>query len=217
MLKSILNIFKSKPRWHNSNFKYQVEKAFTLGGIDYYSCTDFINIPSERAFEAMSFYNELDMKVDKAFLQGHTSAIENIINSGSIQISKIAQLNQDLKNRLELVYDPDLLYKLASVVFFDENEDPTRYDKEYNRLKIIKWKSLGIDSFFLSVPLNKLLPSFDFSKLDSQTFTEMSLILNSLKAEQVEKILSLIKSNKKDEEIARLLQLQVEELQLSTK
>jgi hypothetical protein len=214
MLNLIQNIFKSKPRWQTSNFKYQVEKAFTLGGIDYFSCTDFINIPSERAFEAMSFYNELDMKVDKTFLQGHTSAIESIINSGTIQISKIAQLNQDLKNRLDLVYDPDLLYKLASVVFFDEKEDPTRYDKEYNRLKILKWKKAGLDAFFLNIPLNKLLPSLDFSKLDSATFTEMTTVLNSLKKEHIEKILSLIKSNKKDEEIAKLLQLQIEGLQI---
>ena len=214
MLNLIRSIFKSKPRWQTSNFKYQVEKAFTLGGIDYFSCTDFINIPSERAFEAMSYYNELDMKVDKTFLQGHTLAIEEIINSSRIEISKIAQLNQDLKNRLDLVYDPDLLYKLASVVFFDEKEDPTRYDKEYNRLKILKWKKAGLDAFFLNIPLSRLLPSFDFSKLDSATFTEMTTILNSLKKEHIEKILSLIKSNKKDEEIAKLLQLQIEGLQL---
>jgi hypothetical protein len=73
------------------------------------------------------------------------------------QIDKIAE---DMLSRTNLMFEPEVAYKLASVVFIELNEDPNSYNESYNRSKIESWKkNESVLSFFLQLPLMSLMPS----------------------------------------------------------
>ena len=184
-MKKITLLLKRFKEWmairEDPNFevqeKHQVEKAMILDGVQYYQFADINNMMTGRAFVALDFYNELSMRCTREYLEEHCTTMEGILNSGSIDLVGIAQLHTQLKERLTMILDPDIVYKIASVVFFDENEQPYTYDFKYNQKKIEKWKALGTD-FFLQIPLNDLIPSLDLSEVDLQAYTTVANLIN---------------------------------------
>jgi len=152
-----------------------VEFAFSIGGIDYFQCGagEFTNMPFNRAEKAMVFYEELKANIDYNYLLWVTNEIEALLNKGNLV--KVASLVSLLKERLNLAPEPDLVLKLASVMYFDKNESIYDYDFAYNKKKIANWKTNKLDAFFLKMPIEKLLPHIDFSKIDSIQMKEAML------------------------------------------
>jgi hypothetical protein len=66
--------------------------------------------------------------------------------------------NNRLSERLNYLVSKDIIYKIASIAFIDENENPLSYDTKYNESKIQNWKDNGADAFFLSQPMRRLIP-----------------------------------------------------------
>jgi hypothetical protein len=209
MINKIKSLF-SKPVWQKESPKYVIEKAFTLGGKQYYHINDFINIPCERALMAIQYYNEMEMKVDSKFMTAHVEAILDATNRG--KLTEVAQLTQDLKYRLSTVSDYDTILRLGSIMWFDDNESHLTYDETYNEKKIKEWKKLKVESFFLSVPLKELLPSLNLSKVDSDIFTNLTKATSQLKIEQLERIMQSITPNNKNKDLLNSLELQISEL-----
>ncbi len=175
LIKSISSYFQKKPKDFIpfKDSKYIIKYAFTIGGIDYYCFDDTFNLPYERGLKAISFYEESRMKCSLEYLKLHTEAIDNILNSKSIKIYDIKKLNDQLAERLKFVVDIDLLYKLASVIFFDKNEIPTTYEFKYNVEKIEHWKKhKDIGDFFLQMPIVRLIPFLKESNQISQDYAE---------------------------------------------
>lgn len=161
--------------------KYRIEYAFTCGGTKYYRFADISNLPYERGLMAMNVYNEFDMRCDRSHLLRHVDAMDKILHEQKIDIFKIQQLNEVLKQRLELMTDVNLLYKLASVVFFDKTENPAVYEPAYAEQKIAKWrKDQKVTAFFSQRPLQELIPSLQSAGLDFDTYTELQEELNKL-------------------------------------
>ncbi len=146
------------------------------------------------------------MKCDRTFLLAHNEAIENACNNG--KLTEVVRLNLDLKHRLSFVSDPDLLLKLASVVYFDENESPTTYDFKYNEKKIDEWKKDKLSDFFQVLPLQNLIPSLDFSKIDLKTFTQMNHEVRQLTVHQIDSILLNLSQTELNEDLRNKLELQ---------
>ncbi|HRH61221.1 MAG TPA: hypothetical protein PL045_11655 [Chitinophagaceae bacterium] len=139
--------------------QHQVQYAFTCGGIDYYHFADFNNIPAMRGLKTMVFYEEMRMKCTLKYLELHTDAVDNLlINSKKINVFEIKKLNDQLRQRITMALDTELIYKIASVVFFDKKEDISDYDFAYNGKKVMHWKKHDANSFFLRQPLIQLLP-----------------------------------------------------------
>lgn len=154
----------------------QTEYAFSLNGTDYFCCSDFINMPVRRAEKANVFYEELKANIDFEYLDWFTKEISACIDSKEgVKIGAIAQLNGLLKERLTLAPDPQLLLKLATVVFFDKNENINDFDFKYNEKKRSEFQKAGIDVFFCTMPTSKLVPHLDLSKLDSTQIKEAVL------------------------------------------
>lgn len=141
--------------------KYRIIPAFEYGGKRYFMFADQMEVPTERGFAALMVYNEMDMRVDREYLEMHCRAMGKLLSDPKkIQIGIIAQVTQNLKERLDLMVMPDFIYKLASVVFFDESESPYKYDMDYNAEKITAWKGdKATLAFFLRTPLVDLVPS----------------------------------------------------------
>jgi len=166
--------------------KYMIEEAFEIGGKKYYRFTDVFNLPIERGLMSLMVYEESRMKCSVEYLQKHIEATRKLLHAGKIDIFRINQLNEQLNERINFVLDIDLLYKLASVVYFDENENPSLYDAEYCNKKIEFWKkNKEVADFFLQKPLTELLPylrNVDFNLSEYSTVNEA---LNKLHSERL--------------------------------
>lgn len=164
--------------------KYRTEYAFTCGGTKYYRFADITNLPYERGLMASHVYNELEMRCDRKFLVYYADTIDKLLHEKTIDIFKIEKCNSILKQRLTMATDPDLLYKLASVVFFDKSENPWVYEPEYAEKKIAKWrKDKGVHDFFMQTPLLELIPSLQNVDTDLDTYTAMSEELHKIHME----------------------------------
>lgn len=166
------NPFRTKdPKKLFPEQKHVIEHAFGIGGIDYYRFNDVFSLPYERGLMAITFYEELRMKCTYDNLKLHTEAMRKLLNEPKIDIYKINALNEMLAERLNMVTDVDLLYKLASVVFFDKNENPCLYEMDYNQKKIEQWKKhKGVNDFFLQKPLQELIPFLNTVDLDLEKY-----------------------------------------------
>lgn len=167
-------LFKHKLKPYLVDEKYKVIPAFALGGEDYWCYEDYKECPTGRFFAAMGIYREMEMNCDKEWLMSYTKAIDKCLNplpGKTISLTSIAQMNINLRERLELMPFEDYVYKLASVVFFDETESLYGYDIDYNKLKIEKWKAAGGTlAFFSETSLRDLIPLLSMPKKDFQTY-----------------------------------------------
>jgi hypothetical protein len=168
--------------------KHIIEHAFTIAGVDYYQFADTFNVPYERGLMALAVYEETRMKCSKEYLEKHVKAVREVLHgSETINVFRIEQLNEQLNERLELVCDTDLLYKLASVAFFDENENPATYEPEYADKKIAFWKQhKGVADFFFQKPLIELIPFLRSADFDLNTYSQLSRELNKIHLERLQ-------------------------------
>jgi hypothetical protein len=159
--------------------KHVINYAFTCGGIKYFQFDDMFNLPYERCLKALVYYQEVKMNCTREFLQAHQQAINNILTSSKIDIYSIKTLNDQLGQRLDIPPDTELLYKLASVVFFDEKESPTNYEFPYGQKKIDHWKKHSdVHDFFLQRPMLELMPFLNDVGENLNTFHGMMQTVN---------------------------------------
>ena len=118
-------------------------------------------MPVERAFGARDVYTELDCGVDKKYLEVYFETIEALLDKG--KLSQAAALTRLARERTKDISNAMLLFKLASVVFVGEDEDPYRYDMQQAEDKIAFWiKNEDVERFFLNFPLNSYLTFLRF-------------------------------------------------------
>lgn len=164
--------------------KYRIEYAFTCGGTKYYRFAEIANLPYERGLMAFNVYNEVGMRCSREFLIKYADAIDKQLHQQKIDIFTIEKLNSMLKQRLTMTTDTDLLYKLASVVYFDKTENPNVYEPAYAEKKIAKWrKDKGVRDFFMQRPLLELMPSLANVETDLDIYSEMCSELNKIHSE----------------------------------
>jgi len=189
MIKKLINWLTRKNVFPQVN--YETKFAFTCGGVDYYQLVDFNNTPAMRGLKTMVFYSEMQMKCSLEYLKLHTEAMDNILlnNKGSINIYDIKKLNDQLKQRLEIALEMELVYKIASVVFFPKNENITDYDFGFNARKVAHWKKYGGADFFLFQPLQELLPVLKDMSGNLRNYMEVQQKVNKLHLENLLQLL----------------------------
>lgn len=171
--------------------QYKVVEAFRLEGVTYYMFEDQFNLPAGRGLCALTIYEEFNMRTTREYLEAHVRATELLLNSNPIKLTAIAQINQNLKERLNLALFPDHIYKLASVVFFDETESYYNYNYAYNAKKIEKWKAAGgtLD-FFLRTPLKDLIPSLKLPEQNAEHYFQTAEAVDHLHQQDLQEVLS---------------------------
>ena len=205
-MKHLLQYVKSffTPVWAKET-TYVIVPAFKIGGVQYFEYSDYVNMPVERAMHMKHVYQEFDLKVDRQLLEIHTKTTEKLINEaidaltikeGTLNTAKSMRLlnkalmfNTDIEKRNEFISDPYLIYKLCSVVYFDKNEDPRVYDQSYGEKKIEFWMKHKMGDFFLNLPLQRLIPHIDFSKIDTETFTKINQAVAAITIDQIDRYL----------------------------
>lgn len=185
---NIIDYFKSittkKPKLSDP-----VEKVFSIEGVNYYQFKDISKIKCQRALTVNDFYNELTMRATRDFLIKHTEAVEKLLNSTKIDIYKINTLNNQLKERLEMIYETEIIYKIASVVYFTNDENPYDYDDILGREKIELFKSKGT-SFFFETLFKNLIGSVDLSDKDLAIYMTVGSQITTEHLKNISTILS---------------------------
>jgi hypothetical protein len=194
MIEKITKLLKRKED-HFANSKQVTELAFTVGGIDYYQHVDELNIPYGRALNALTIYKEMDMKCDRFYLDQHIKAMSEIFAGKKIgfeEMSKMKQLNDQLKERVQWIIIPDHVYKLASIRYFDKNENPNSYDWKYAMKKIEHWKKHeSANAFFLREPILRLVPFLRSAKVDLKEYSEAVEAMTIVHLEHISLMLPL--------------------------
>jgi hypothetical protein len=190
----------------------QIEYAFTSGGTHYFKFTAEVNIPFQRAIAARDILTEELWQINPDFLKGWTESVLGIVVNGTIKPDKkvfeIGILTTRLKEQLELSFSLVRQMKLASVVYFDEYENPLDYQHPYNQKKVKSWMADNdVPGFFLNL--------LDFQSLPSLKELEMNFP-NYLQAESHQKfadlkhITSLMLSQKENADLLKHLDSQME-------
>jgi hypothetical protein len=146
-----------------------IEPAFISNGRQYYRLKDYFNTFSLRGLMALQVYEEWNMRMTREQLQEFITKSEKILsNPKAINIGEIARLVMQMKERLELVMPTsEIVYKFASVAFFDSSESPYSYDPEYCKAKIQRWKEAAdISDFFIVTRLKDMVPLPTLSEAD---------------------------------------------------
>jgi hypothetical protein len=147
---------KSKPTYKAD---YPLEYAFTCNGVEYFEFVDKNNLPYERGLEALTFYQEMQNGVTNDYLKAYNAKMNQLLSDPKkINLNEIIKLQARFEERCNYIVSKDIIYKVASVAFVDKYEPLTRYDFKMNERKIANWKENAGDSFFLSMPIKKLVP-----------------------------------------------------------
>lgn len=192
LLNKIRRKFKPSPELlFKVDKRHRIVFAFTSDGVDYYMFEKALELSYERALFAHLFYTEFQRGVDDDYIKQHTAAVMKIINSKRIELTKIYQLEKNLQDLCQVAFDPDLIWKIAAVTFFDKHEDPYMYDQVYALKKIERWKkSEDIKSFFLRLPLPELISFLKSSQSDIQSYSKVVEKQKKMSLSTIEEVLS---------------------------
>ena len=186
LITNLKNRFKNLPPTYKA--EYPLQFAFKCGGSDYFEFVDKNNLPYERGLEALTFYQEMQNGVTNDYIKNYNAAMSKLLSDPKkINLNEIIKLQAYFEQRCNYIVSKEIIYKVASVAFVDKNEPLTRYDFKANEKKIKNWKDNAGDSFFLSMPIKKLVPFLQQS--DSTSLMYLSIVE---KVEQIQAdILSL--------------------------
>jgi hypothetical protein len=166
MLKRLLRQWRKTPTHTNVVVPYplrtmldpghEVVHAFDFKGEAYWKFSNEYNLPFERMQAAMGILEELEMGVDKHFLQAVTQSVKEQLEKG--KLSEAWKWLHELDERLSWPIDADHVYRLAAVTFMQAHENPYAYDPMLARKKIDSWRTQDKDaellrSFFLKLGL----------------------------------------------------------------
>jgi hypothetical protein len=142
----------------------QIEFAFTSGGVNYFRFTSEVNIPFQRAIAAKEILTEelwqIDPKVLTGWVEGLIALLTDDKKKADKKLIEAGIMAYRLKEQMELSYSLVRQLKLATVLYFDEHENPLDYQYPYNKAKLESWtKHNDIPDFFLNLPDFLLQPS----------------------------------------------------------
>jgi hypothetical protein len=186
LITNLKNCFKNSPPTYKAD--YPLQFVFNCGGIDYFEFVDKNNLPYERGLEALTFYQEMQNGVTNDYIKNYNTAMSKLLSDPKkINLNEIIKLQMRFEERCNFIISKDIIYKVASVAFVDKSEPLTRYDFKANEKKIKNWKENAGDSFFLSMPIKKLVPFL--AKSGDTSLTYLAIVE---KVEQIQQdILSL--------------------------
>lgn len=171
-----------------------IEKVFQIKGVNYSKYKDISKVKNQRALTTNDFYNELSMRTTRDFLIKHCEASNKILNSTDINIYDLKTLVMQLQERLEMIYETDLIYKVAAVVFFTKDENILEYDDKLGMEKIALFKAQDKEDpnmgFFFGTLFKSLIGSTDISDKDLAIYMTVGQQMTKAHMETISTILS---------------------------
>jgi len=171
-----------KDRWD------QIEYAFTSGGVNYFKFVTEVNVPFQRAVAARDIFTEELWQINPDFLRGWNNGLINLLmdkkKKDDKKLYEVGVMASRLKEQMEMSVSLLRQLKLATVVYFDEQENPLDYQYPYNKQKLEHWmKHNDVEGFFLNLPEYAYLPSLTEYSTNFQTYLQAETLqsLNNLR------------------------------------
>lgn len=117
-----------------------------INGEQYYEFTNVADMPETRRQEYNSLREEAVMGITRELLVKVFDSILTYADEG--KMSKVVTEAFLVKDMLLNITSKEILYKMASLVYFDEKEDLSVYDLDYNNEKIKLFKQIKNQGFF---------------------------------------------------------------------
>lgn len=169
-----------------------INYAFTSGGEPYFYIKDVGETFCHRALEAIDVYDQWNMRCSKEYLQAHCQAMDEATIK-QLNIPEIVMLHQNMKERMGfIVPTADIIWKFASVAYFDSKENPYEYKESYAKEKIDRWKQNGdVNTIFFLSCIRNLIPLPDTSKIDLATYLKVQGLVGEKHLERLLSVKSL--------------------------
>lgn len=187
LLKNLFKKRSPKPEFnaHHVDVASIIEVAFKVKGKKYYRFKEERLIPAGRYKYIYSHLREVDMRMDLSTLRNYVNEFKNILGGGgvkkTINIGDLWKLVINLETRVALAFEPASVERLASVIYFDDTEDLSTWDKKYGAEKVEFWKANKCMDFFLTRPVGELLGAKDISIESLQAYIqEAEMIIKDL-------------------------------------
>jgi hypothetical protein len=168
----VLKHYKAGKKYtlHPDNGEY-IQYKFTCNGKHYYQYVHDHVMARLRYSFLSKFNNEtFELKINSDTLNSFMDKIIELCNSNkSVEAGRLAY---EVKERSEWLIEPEALYKLASVFYFDLNEKWDEYDEDYNAKKIDDFKKKDLIQYFLKELSNVQEDFLESSKLDLATYIQ---------------------------------------------
>ena len=169
-IKKIRYAILGEPKWRGVQADSPITYSFTWNGEDYYCFENPFTMPWQRAYVAMAYYEELNMRITKDFLLEILFVMKEEINKPKPGLTEVVKYINLLEERTRYVVEPETLLKLASVYYFTLDENPFFYDLIFNQKKIASWRKARTLDFFLQLPLQELAPLLTLPRETLQTY-----------------------------------------------
>lgn len=167
------NPFKHKPKEppfniHHPDVADRIELAFACGPAlrkrKFYRMkadvdqTNEFRLPTGRYKWVDAFLAQVNLRMSAPTLSAYMGDLKKALNGGKgeVRLDKAFHTIFCIESRLNLGFDPNLVKTLASIVYFDETEDLSDYDKAYCDKKIKFWEQYDCYDFFLTRPIAEL-------------------------------------------------------------
>lgn len=173
--------------------KYEVIPAFEFRDQTYFMHKDPMNTCLGRGLITMAFYEEMLMRCDVAYLKEYCAAIKAIFsNPNKVDLAQLFKITNHLEERVNfLAAVPEHVYKLASVVFFTEDESAFYYDQERGMEKVKAWEAEpGMYDFFLKGPLVDLVPFLALPDSNSENYLQVQKKIEEIHLKSLREVLS---------------------------
>lgn len=199
------NGIADKKHWEKFEF------VFSSGGRNYFKFRSDTNLSFQRYVAARDIFTEEMWQISPDGLKGWTdSAIKLLQDKRKKDEAKLFEMGvllARLKEQQELSFSFVRTIKLASVMYFDETENPYDFDYGYMVEKMNWWmKHNDVPGFFLKLPGVNYLPSLTELQQNFPIYlqTEVDLLLRNLTHS-----ISIISSDKESQDLVNTLKSQV--------
>jgi hypothetical protein len=172
---------------HHPDLAGHTELAFECKGKKFYRMAHEFRMPTGRYKFLDAYLLEHELRMTPKMFNDYLDKIEALLNGkgGVINLSQIAVTVHNMRTHANLLFVPDTIKKLASVVYFDDSEDLRDYDPEYGKKKIAIWETDDTYAFFLTKPIVELLNLEGTSVTSLQTYmNQAQIVLEGLTLDQ---------------------------------
>lgn len=190
----ISRLFKKDPQKRNiyhPDYSDQVEYAFQVNGVKYYRFKKAVKMPEFRNFYNSVYIDQYRRGVDDETLLAYLKTFKEHVDKG--QLGDLAYKVRLLEERLKANQNLDLLYQIATVNYFTEDEDLESYSVTDNKKKLEEFKKSKDNAFFLTNPMIDIFPQLSLYTKDSKAFSRMAEVAREL-TEQIDSLVFSLQS-----------------------
>lgn len=195
ILRQLRNILGIKPKLSPHRFTINhpdieghTEVAFEVNLIKFYRFKEEYRHPVGRYKYLYKYIQEHELSMTRETLAEYVKQLKTCLNGGNkgqnINMGEAWRLLHNMDTRVALPFDPEQVKKLATVVYFTDDEDLSTYDQAHAEWKIKLWDDHKCHDFFLTRPIGELLKMSASSIISLEEYlSQASVILKELTLE----------------------------------